>query len=113
MSFQYRNEAVLRMTEADNTKERMDILALEQRAFSLLHELCMEDHRRAERITNVHKSFASLLHHVAASEKGMRFNVSMDEERCWVSSLEEMSKIRVVLDLVERAVTGSIKSESN
>jgi hypothetical protein len=108
MSFQFRNEAVLRMLTADSIQYRREILAEEQRLWSHLHDMYVDAHRRVERLMNVQRSFDALLYHVSASEKGMRFNVEMDQERSWVAFLEDASHRRVVLDVVELAVSGSV-----
>lgn len=113
LAFQFRNEAVLRMLEADLANDRRDILALEQRRWSQLHELCIEEQRRVVRLLDIQRSFKSLLYHVSASEAGMRFNEEMDEERSWVDFLEQASHRRVVLDVVELAVSSSMRSGSS
>lgn len=109
LSFQFRNEGVLRLLDADASNHRRDILAEEQRCWSYLHEQFVEEHQRVERYLNVQRSFDSLLYHVAASEKGMRFNEEMDEERHWVRFLESASQRRIVLDVVESAVSSSVR----
>jgi hypothetical protein len=109
LSFQFRNEGVLRLLDADAANCRRDILAEEQRNWSYLHEHYVEEHQRVERYLNVQRSFDLLLYHVAASEKGMRFNEEMDEERNWVAFLEDASQRRVVLDVVESAVSSSVR----